>query len=210
MRDSRGAGTGKGAGTWEGAENGEGTGAVTSPSPPLLHRPPPSRRSPRKRKREPVARRRLGGASGAAAERGEVHPSPGLRQPGLGARSALEPVGRNKAWGRGDDIRLGEWAPGAAPREGRCPWKGKRCSSLASLPRQLSGPARNDGELPRPGNDRRRILWTRVQGAPEAQRPGEGRGLGLISGASCVLRLCQDFGIRHSFGFLLTFLTSSS
>lgn len=176
----------------------------------------PARPGSGSRSGEPVARRRLGGGSGAGAERGEVHPAAGLLLPGLGARSAVPPAGRNKAWGGGGHTRLGERAPGAAPREGRCPRKGKRCSSLASLPRQLSGPVPNDGELPHPRNDRRRLLWARVQGAPEAQRPGEGRELGLccvwpglISGASWVLRLCQAFGTRHPFGFLLTFLTSS-
>lgn len=213
MRDSRGADTG------EGAEIGKGKGAVTSPSPPLPHRPPPSPRPPRKRKQKRGARcqetprRRVRGRSGAGR---------GSSRSGIAATRARGSFcraagGQEQSLGRGGThTRLGERAPGAAPREGRCPRKGKRCSSLASLPRQLSGPVPNDGELPHPRNDRRRLLWARVQGAPEAQRPGEGRGLGLccvwpglISGASWVLRLCQAFGTRHPFGFLLTFLTSS-
>lgn len=219
MRDSRGAGsgtgTGTGTGTGEGAETGEGSGAVTSPPPPLPQRPPPSPRSPRMRKREraPVARRRLGGGAGpgrSGAERGEIHPIPRsdcCRQ----ARGTSCPgaAGQEQSLRRGN-TRPGERAPGAAPREG------KRCSSPAPLPRQPSGPVPNDAELPRPGNDRRRLLRARVQGPPEAQRPGEGTGLGLcsvgpelMSGASWVVRLCQALGTRHSFGFLLAFLTSS-
>lgn len=153
---------------------------------------------------QPVARRRLGGGAGAGAEpassRSRIAAARARGSSCLGAAGQEQSLG-----GGGGDTRPRERAPGAAPRQGR------RRSSLASWPRQLSGPVLNDGELPRPGNDRRRVLWARVQGAPEAQRPGEERGLGLcslwpelISGASWVLRLCQDFGnsafIRLSVG----------
>lgn len=160
---------------------------------------------------EPVARRRLGGGAGAGAERARFIPQRDRGHRGSGLVLPWSRWARTKPGAGGTTL-----AQGNGRRVGRCPWKGKRCSSVASSPRQLSGPVPNDGELPRPGNDRRRVLWARVQGAPEAQRPGEGRGLGLcsvwpglISGASCVLRLCQDFGTRHSFGFPLAILTRS-
>lgn len=157
-------------------------------------------------------------AAGPGRERsGRGSSRSGIAATGARGSSCLGAGGQEQSLGRGGTtLAQGNGRPGVAPREGRYPWKGKRCSSVASSPRQLSGPVPNDGELPRPGNDRRRVLWARVQGAPEAQRPGEGRGLGLcsvwpglISGASCVLRLCQDFGTRHSFGFPLAILTRS-
>lgn len=181
--------------------------SVASASPAAAAISPPTRKRKRRAGCQETPRRR----ARAAAERGEVHLAAGSLPPRLGARPALEPVGRSNAWGAG-----GRHSPGGTGA-GRSPAGGDTLPLTGLCASQLSGPVPSDGELPHPGDDRRRVLRARVQGAPEAQRPGEGTGLGLcsvwpglISGASRLLRLCQDFGTRHSFGFLLTFLTSSS
>jgi len=141
-----------------------------------------------------------------------VVPGPGWSPAGRGGRGPWAPGWRRAprclpGAGAARLRRSGGWelvADGSRWRRARGRGvSAHRLPCLAALP-----PARHGG-VPRAGNGRRRLLWARVQGAPETQRPGEERAVALgmhcwgLGGSGALPRLWD------SFIFLLTFLASS-